>query len=176
MGRDKATLPHEGRPMWEHQADILRTAGCHPIAIVRQTGQPPLGLPDDLLLWHDPVTDAGPLAGLHAALSHARTPLLAVLAIDMPQIDAGWYQWLGTHCDDHRGAIARRPDGVYEPLAAIYPRVALTEVTQRLASPDRSLQSLAAALLAQNLLQSVPLRESDLWRVSNWNSPEDRPV
>ena len=174
MGRDKAGLPHEGRPMWERQAGILRAAGAEPITFVRAPGQAPLGLPDDLLLWHDIYTDAGPLAGLHAALSHTRTLLIAVLAVDMPRIDAWWYQWLGSYCGSNIGAMACRPDGRFEPLAAIYPRTALAEVTRRLGDADRSLQSLAAALMERHLLRNVPLPEGDLWRVTNWNTPGDR--
>lgn len=173
MGRDKATLAHEGRPMWERQAGVLRAAGCDVIAVVRQPGQAPLGLPDDLLLWHDPVADAGPLAGLHAALSSSRTLLIAVLAVDMPRIDPWWFQWLGSYCGSNIGAMACRPDGMHEPLAAIYPRTAVTETARLLTGPDRSLQSLAAALMTRHLLRSVPLPEGDLWRVANWNTPAD---
>lgn len=174
MGRDKATLSHEGRPLWERQAAILRETGADPVAIVRAPGQAPLGLPEDLLLWHDTAVGAGPLAGLHAALIHSRTLLLAVLAVDMPRIDAWWYQWLGSYCGSNIGAVACRPDGRHEPLAAIYPRSALGEVTRRLDSPDRSLQSLATALQERNLLRSVPLPAGELWRVANWNAPTDR--
>src|SRR5689334_8223671 len=95
MGRDKATLAHDGRPLWARQAGILRETGADPVAVVRAPGQAPLGLPDDLLLWHDTVAAVGPLAGLHIALSQCRTSLLAVLAVDMPRVDAWWFQWLG---------------------------------------------------------------------------------
>jgi molybdopterin-guanine dinucleotide biosynthesis protein A len=174
MGRDKAVLPHEGRPMWERQAGVLQEAGAGVIAIVRQPGQPPLGLPESVALWHDTVTDAGPLAGLHAALTQCRTRLLAVLAVDMPRIDAWWFQWLGSYCGSAVGAMACRPDGTHEPLAAIYPREALAEVAARLPGADRSLQSLAAALVSRNLLRRVPLPAGELWRVANWNTPGDR--
>ncbi len=174
MGRDKATLSHEGRPLWERQAQVLGESGAAPLAIVRAPGQAPLGLPDGLLLWHDTVTDAGPLAGLHTALSQSRTLLVAVLAVDMPRIDAWWFQWLGTYSGSNIGAIATRPDGLHEPLAAIYPRTALAEVTARIQNAgDRSLQSLAVALMERHLLRSVPLPERELWRVSNWNTPAD---
>ncbi|AOS46177.1 molybdopterin-guanine dinucleotide biosynthesis protein MobA [Lacunisphaera limnophila] len=174
MGRDKATLAHEGRPLWERQAAVLRDAGCAFVGVVRQPGQAPLGLPEPVLLWHDAVADAGPLAGLHAALSSSRTLLVAVLAVDMPRIDAWWYHWLGSYCGSNIGAVACRPDGSYEPLAAIYPRTALVEATARLAGPDRSLQALAGALMTRHLLRSVPLPEGELWRVANWNTPADR--
>lgn len=174
MGRDKATLAFEGRPLWEHQVRVLREADADPVAIVRAPGQSPLGLPDDLRLWHDTFTDAGPLAGLHTALSQSRTLLVAVLAVDMPRIDAWWFQWLGTHCGSSVGAIATRPDGRHEPLAAIYPRIALEEITRRLASDaDHSLQSLVNGLMQRHLLRSVPLPAADLWRVANWNTPTD---
>jgi len=171
MGRDKALLAHEARPLWERQALTLHGAGADPVAIVRAPGQPPLGLPDHLMLWHDTVTDSGPLAGLHTALTHSRTLLLAVLAVDMPRIDAWWYQWLGSYCGSSIGAMACRPDGRHEPLAAIYPRLALAEVTRRLDEPDRSLQALATALMERHLVRSVPLPAAELWRVENWNHP-----
>jgi molybdopterin-guanine dinucleotide biosynthesis protein A len=174
MGRDKATLVHEGRPLWERQTAALRAAGADPIAVVRQPGQTPLGLPADVLLWHDTVIDAGPLAGLHTALKESRTLLVAVLAVDMPRIDAWWFQWLGSFCGSNIGAMARRPDGAHEPLAAIYPRTALTETAPRLDAGNRSLQSLAIALMSRHLMRSVPLPANELWRVTNWNSPADQ--
>lgn len=174
MGRDKATLAFDGRPLWEHQVRVLRGADADPVAIVRAPGQSPLGLPDDLQLWHDSVADVGPLAGLHTALSQSRTLLVAVLAVDMPRIDAWWFQWLGTYCGSNVGAVATRPDGQHEPLAAIYPRTTLEEVARRLATgSDRSLQSLVTALMQRHLLRSVPLPERELWRAANWNTPED---
>ncbi|HEY8995475.1 MAG TPA: NTP transferase domain-containing protein, partial [Lacunisphaera sp.] len=141
--------------------------------VVRQPGQAPLGLPEDVMLWHDFVLEAGPLAGLHTALSHARTSLIAVLAVDMPRIDAWWFQWLGSFCGSNVGAMACRPDGMHEPLAAIYPRIALKEITAQLVADDRSLQTLARMLADQHLLRRVPLLENEFWRVSNWNSPAE---
>lgn len=174
MGRDKATLPHLGRPMWLRQAEVLLAAGADAIAVVRAPGQAPLGLPENIALWHDLVPGAGPLAGLHAALSRCRTHLLAVLAVDMPRIDAWWFQWLGSYCGSAIGAMACRPDGRHEPLAAIYPREVLAEVETRLHGEDCSLQALATALIAQHRLRSVPLPAGDLWRVANWNTPDER--
>jgi molybdopterin-guanine dinucleotide biosynthesis protein A len=92
----------------------------------------------------------------------------------MPRIDAWWYQWLGSFCGSNIGAMACRPDGMHEPLAAIYPRTALMETAPRLdRAADRSLQSLAIALMSRHLLRSVPLAATELWRVTNWNTPAD---
>lgn len=159
--------------MWERQAGVLRAAGADPIAVIRQPGQAPLGLPEDVLLWHDTILNAGPLAGVHTALGQSRTLLVAVLAVDMPRIDAWWFQWLGSFCGSNIGAMVRRPDGSHEPLAAIYPRSALMETAGRLDRTDRSLQNLAIALMSRHLLRSVPLPATELWRVTNWNTPTE---
>jgi molybdopterin-guanine dinucleotide biosynthesis protein A len=119
------------------------------------------------------VSGIGPLAGVHAALTACPTGWLAVVATDMPRLDPGWFEWLGGFCSPDSGAVARRRDGTHEPLAAIYPQSARAEATARLTGPDLSLQALAVALITQGLLVSVPLPDADLWRVENWNTPED---
>lgn len=173
MGRDKAALVVGENPLWQRQVNLLRTAGAGVVGVVRRPGQPALELPADIPLWQDAVTGIGPLAGLHAALTACPTDFLAVIATDMPRLEYGWFQWLGGSCSNNCGAMARRNDGTHEPLAAIYPKAALAEVTRRLAGPDLSLQVLAEALIAQKLLVSVPLPEADLWRVENWNTPTE---
>jgi molybdopterin-guanine dinucleotide biosynthesis protein A len=173
MGRDKAQLTLNGEPFWRRQARILQRAGAGTVGIVRQPTQAPLDLPPGIALWHDSVADAGPLAGLHAALLHCTTEWLAVVATDMPAIDASWFQWLRGHCRPGCGAMVRHVNGDHEPLAAIYPRAALLEVTRRLAAGPRSLQSLADALIAAGQLTSLTLPPGDAWRTANWNTPAE---
>ena len=173
MGRDKAVLVIGGAPLWQRQVKVLRAAGAGVVGIVRRPDQPALALPVDVPLWQDAVSGIGPLAGLHPALTACSTDFLAVVATDMPRLEAGWFKWLGGFCCTDCGAIARRTDGTYEPLAAIYPKAALTEVARRLTGPEFSLQGLAAALIAQKLLVSVPLPDADLGQVENWNTPAE---
>ncbi len=173
MGKDKAALVVNGQPLWLRQVGVLRAAGAATVGIVRRADQPPLPLDEGIPLWVDAVADAGPLAGLHAALTACRTDWVAVLAVDLPRIDAGWFAGLAGLCGSGRGAAAQHADGAFEPLAAIYPRAALAEVTTRLRGPDFSLQALAAALFARQLLARVPLPDADRWRLENWNTPAD---
>ncbi|MBC8014000.1 MAG: hypothetical protein H7X74_07990, partial [Methyloceanibacter sp.] len=67
-------------------------------------------------------------------------------------------------------------DGTHEPLAAIYPQTARAEAARRLAGPNFSLQALVDSLIAQELVDSVPLPDADLGQVENWNTPTDAPV
>jgi molybdopterin-guanine dinucleotide biosynthesis protein A len=173
MGRDKASLVVDEIPLWQRQVNMLRSAGAGVVGVVRRPGQAPLHLPADVPLWQDAVSGIGPLAGLHAALTTCRTPWLAVVATDLPRLEAGWFRWLGGLCSPGRGAMARLPDGPYEPLAAIYPKAALAEVTRRLGGPEYSLQSLAAKLVAQELLATAMVPEADRSQLENWNTPAE---
>ncbi|HKB57514.1 MAG TPA: NTP transferase domain-containing protein [Lacunisphaera sp.] len=173
MGQDKALLMLDGEPLWLRQMRVLREAGANRVGIVRQREQAPLVLPSGVTLWHDTVIGAGPLAGLHAALGACETEWLAVLATDMPRIDAGWFRWLRGYCRPGCGAMVRHANGHFEPLAAIYPRAALAEVTRRLHAGPLALHALAEVLLAERQLVSVPLPATESWRVANWNTPAE---
>jgi len=170
MGRDKARLDWEGAPLWRRQLNVLRRAGADPVFVVRRNGQPRLG--ERVRQRHDTVEGAGPLAGLHAALLALPTRWLAVLAVDMPQIDADWFCWLGQFCRPGTGAVARTSSG-FEPLAAIFPREAAVLAAAHLQRGDRSLQHLVAALVQMRRLIAVPLPASGSGRVLNWNTPTD---
>src|SRR5690242_13676099 len=132
MGRDKAALVVGDQPLWQRQVKLLRTAGAGVVGVVRRPDQPTLALPAGVPLWQDVVSGIGPLAGLHAALTACATGWLAVVATDMPRLEAGWFQWLGGFCSPGCGAMARRRDGAHEPLAAIYPPAAHAEAARRL--------------------------------------------
>lgn len=170
MGRDKAMLSWEGELLWLRQRRVLGECGADPVTVVRRRGQPPLGEQEHLL--YDTMEGVGPLAGLHAALLACWTDLLAVLAVDMPAIDAAWFRWLGGFCRPGAGAVVRTAAG-FEPLAAIYPREALAAVVSHLEPGDRSLQSLVAALVDAQRLVAVPLPAGWHKRITNLNTIND---
>lgn len=170
MGRDKAGLRLAGEPLWRRQARVLAEAGAEPVVIVRRPGQRRLGR--QLETVRDTVIGAGPLAGLQAALTAGGGRPVAVLAVDMPAVDAAWFHRLWAKCRAGVGAVARHEDG-YEPLAAIFPGEALPEVAARLARGERSMQELVRALVRRRRLKVVRLAEAERWRVANWNRPED---
>jgi len=171
MGRDKAQIQFNGEPMWRRQYRVLRRAGASPVVVVRRDGQSALG--KDIPEVRDVFPGAGPLAGLQAALVAMETRWLAVLAVDMPAIDAGWFRWLSEFCGVESGAVVRHEDG-FEPLAAIYPRAALATVARRLRRGALSMQELIAALVRADRMTVVSLSETERWRVENWNRPQDR--
>lgn len=165
-GFDKARALLGGEPAWRRQARILRSAGADPVVLVRRPGQP---APDGIACWRDSIAGAGPLAGLHAALARRQAAWIAVLAVDMPGIDSGWFRWLSGFCRQGVGAIGRHP-AAFEPLAAIYPAEALAEVEVRLRRHESSLQGLALALAAAGRLRIVPLPAAQAARVASLNA------
>ena len=174
MGRDKAGLLVDGEALWRRQTRILRDAGAERVAVVRRRDQSDLGAP---LCLRDRGSDAGPLAGLESALIEARRvagleSFLAVLAVDMPGIDAAWFRRLRQACRPGRGAVGRHA-AACEPLAAIYPLGALEEVSRRLASRVHSLQELAFALAEAGRLAFVSIASSEQGRFASANTPQD---
>lgn len=173
MGRDKATLRIGGTPLWRRQVGVLRAAGAAPLFLVRARGQRALATGRRTRLLRDAVADAGPLAGLHAALSASDAAHLAVLAVDLPAMDAAWFTALARRCAPGVGAVARTARG-YEPLAAIYPRAALPLITRRLAAGELALQDLLRTLVRGRLMRVRRVRAADA-RLANWNTPADPP-
>ena len=170
MGRDKALLRVGGEPMWRRQAKVLREAGAEPVFVVRRGGQRVL----DRAVRHvwDAWENAGPLAGLEAALRATSGDWVAVLAVDMPAIEAEWFRWLRGFCAPGCGAVVRHAEGT-EPLAAIYPREALGVVSRRLKEGRRSMQELVTALARGRRMRLVRVGEAERGRLKNWNTPED---
>lgn len=171
MRRNKATLPLNGQPLWQRQAKVLRAAGCSPVLFALRPRQRSLG--HRAMEIRDVVEHAGPLAGLHAALAAASSPLVAVLAVDMPRVTTGWFRRLRGSCTSRRGAVFRGPEGV-EPLAAVYPRAAaLVEATRRIRRSDLAVHRLVAALVRAGHLKVLRLTARELPQAVNWNRPKD---
>jgi molybdopterin-guanine dinucleotide biosynthesis protein A len=168
MGRDKATLRLKGKLLWRRQVAVLRAAGADPVWIGRRSDQTKLGRGARVLF--DELSDIGPIAGLHSALKSIEASWVAVLAVDMPAIEADWFAKLFAQCSDGVGAVARHADG-FEPLAAIYPEEAFEIVSRRVKAKKFSLQDAVKALVRGKRMRVVRLPESERWRVANWNKP-----
>ena len=82
MGRDKAAVLLDGQPLWERQ--IATLAAAHPLElfISGRTDGPYQNSRYEVIA--DLHSDRGPLGGIEAACWRMRTPLLCVLAVDLP--------------------------------------------------------------------------------------------
>ncbi len=167
MGRDKALVQVDGSALWLRQVRVLRAAGAQRVVVIRRRGQAPLDQAD---CRTDTYGGSGPLAGLQAALGIGGHRWVAVLAVDMPGIDAAWFSWLRGFCRPRSGAIARHA-AAPEPLAAIYPALAWADATARLTRRDLSAGRFALGLAASGRMTVVTLPAGLLRRVASLNTP-----
>ena len=90
MGRDKAYLPVQwegtSAPLWKRQLGVLQALAPDRLVI---SGPRKPGYPESVTILADEYDGVGPLGGIATCLRKTQTTLLLVLAIDLPQIQAG---------------------------------------------------------------------------------------
>ncbi|MFO7605782.1 MAG: molybdenum cofactor guanylyltransferase [Desulfurivibrionaceae bacterium] len=132
----------------------------------------------DFLGWPsagDIHADAGPLAGIHAALITAATPFLFVAGCDMPFLDRRLIAHLCELAEGYDAVVPRTAKGL-EPLHAVYRRDIVEVVDHHLARGDRKIQKILAELKVRELNETEILRAAgDLNSFRNINTVADLP-
>jgi molybdopterin-guanine dinucleotide biosynthesis protein A len=142
MGRDKALLEIDGRPLVQHLLDTLRCLGRAP----RICGSRP-----DLARFADVIPDnfaqSGPLGGIEAALAASNEDLNLFVPVDLPRLPSEFLRWLMAR-EERSQAVATIPRyaGRHHPLCAVYSR--------------RLLSGLQSSLAAGKFKVMVAIRES----------------
>ena len=147
QGVDKGLQPFRGRPMVQHAIERLapqvatllvntnRNADCH-----ARFGWPVIG---------DAIEGfAGPLAGLHAGMRHARTRYVVTVPCDSPFLPADLVERLATGLAGAHGArlaVARTREHVH-PVFALVDRSLLADLETFLASGQRKIDAWYAPL------------------------------
>jgi molybdopterin-guanine dinucleotide biosynthesis protein A len=121
MGRDKAWLPLAGKSLLARQVELVRQLGPAEVFIAGRADTDYRALGCRVLT--DRFLGAGPLAGLERALEATTTPLLLVLAVDLPNLTVPFLRRLADGCAGEAGVVPRHA-GHLEPLVAFYPKVA----------------------------------------------------
>ncbi len=182
MGRDKATIEIAGRTMLERAVSRLRSL-CREIVVVGPHRQE--SAVEGVSMVSDIHPHAGPLGGLHTALSRAAGRAVFVLACDLPNVSPGLLQWIVRSPSANReepqglagsaGPWARVPRDRQEvqPLCGLYSGDCLSIVEKALGSGRLSVLD-----LLENLdLQVLDLDATAVWYrpglLANINRPED---
>ena len=137
MGEDKALLAWEGGTLLDHAIARLRTV-CGEVRVL--SGPEPRyadrGLPVDV----DTLADAGPLAGLAAALAVAAPRAAVLLGVDMPFVTVALLAQVRDGLAGWDAAVPVTADGP-EPLCAAYGPACLGPVREALAAGERRMTS-----------------------------------
>jgi molybdenum cofactor guanylyltransferase len=170
MGRDKATLPVEGRPLGLRPVEALR-------ALVDEVVVAGPRLPGlEARAVADAVPGGGPLAGVVAGLTAARTPLAVVAACDMPSLLPALVSLLLGRLESRPELLAaccRGPRGL-EPLPLALRTAASAPLGAALAAGVRALRE-AVDGPGLGVVEEPEWRAVDPQGSSfvNWNLPEE---
>lgn len=141
MGRAKATLMLDGATLLDRALERLRPIATH---LLIASGDADLRRPGCMTV-HDSRAGCGPLGGIVAALGASPAQRCAIVAVDMPHIDAALLRSLAQRCENVDAVVPvseRRP----EPLHAVYARAALPVLRRMLHSSDLSMAASLSAL------------------------------
>lgn len=138
-GAVKATLTVGGAAILTRQRRALEALGVTPVVIA---ADPAPFAEFDITVHPDVLAGAGALGGLHAALAHADTPHVVVLAGDLPFVTAEFVGHLVSLRHDADAVVPRDAHG-WHPLCACYGRHLAADLARRI---GRGQLRIAAAL------------------------------
>lgn len=179
MGSDKALVSLGESTLLERAIATLARVADH---VVLATGATPryveLGLPIALDRW----VDAGPLAGLEAALALAPDGFVVVCACDMPRVDARLLDALLARAAQQDADVCLlRTQGGVEPLCGVYHTRVLAAIRSALDAGERKVLSFLRFTLSDGRApRAIDASERDLVGGTgersagiNLNTPED---
>jgi molybdopterin-guanine dinucleotide biosynthesis protein A len=175
MGRPKAWLPFGPERLLQRVVRLVGTV-ARPIVVVAAPGQDVPDLPTDVSIVRDPVAGRGPLQGLAAGFAGLADPveLVYATATDVPFLEPRWITRLVELIEGHDLAIPRIGES-YHPLAAVYRRVAVVPVIERMLGENRLKLQRIVELVRSRVVSEEEMKAVDprLWTLRNLNRPED---
>ncbi len=171
MGRNKALLPLQGRPLILHIIERLYSLADEVLIVARKpTPYESLGYP----VVVDRYPGAGPLAGLHAALSAARGEWVMLVACDMPLVQPGVFAFL-LSLRSGVDVVMPRVGGREEPLHALYRREACLPAVERALAAGKHRLIAFLPRVRVRYVEEGELRRVDpgLQSFQNVNTPEE---
>ncbi len=164
MGRDKALLDVEGRPLIARIVDRLEDLFDEIVIGAARSG-------DYGVLGRTVIADRepgqGPLMGLASCLERISNDLALVMACDIPRPDLRFAASLLDQAEGYDMVLPRSGDSLHEPLFAVYRRSVLPAAWSLLAAGERSILK----LLDRVRVRSVPLPAEV--RLDNINTLDD---
>lgn len=170
MGRDKAWVEHDGKPLVQLAVEKVRELGVAQIFISGRPDKDYSRLKCRVLFDLEP--GFGPMGGIERGLHECVSPLLLVLAVDLPRMTTAFLRKLSARCDPLTGVVPTLR-GELEPLAAIYPKRCHAIAFDFIARSRYAARNFAEACLREQAVRKHPVGQADAGCFGNWNRPED---
>jgi molybdopterin-guanine dinucleotide biosynthesis protein A len=142
MGRDKARVEFDGRPLVLRIVERLETVSDD-VFVVARAGSNLASLGSRV--YTDACDARTPLAGILTALRVAVHPLVFVCATDMPHVSVELIALLVSHAVSADVVVPQR-DGRLEPLHAVWSSTVAGDVTTALDAGERAVHRVLARL------------------------------
>jgi molybdopterin-guanine dinucleotide biosynthesis protein A len=94
------------------------------------------------------------------------------MAVDLPQMEAGFLRRLAGQCGPATGVVPEL-NGRLEPLCAIYPKRSHAAAAGAIARGEHSAGDFARACLEDGRVRVMCVAPDDAQCFANWNSPSD---
>ncbi|HZD54858.1 MAG TPA: molybdenum cofactor guanylyltransferase [Candidatus Aquicultoraceae bacterium] len=168
MGRNKALLPYRGRPLIAYVFETLESL-FEDIFLVTDDPGPFDFLPCPKI--PDRVPGKGPIAGIDAALTHSRAPLVLAVGCDAPFLSPRLLELLVEKSEGSDLVIPCGPGGP-EPLCAVYGKGCLPLIEESLRTGDLRLADLRKRLHAREIpMEEVAAVDPGFHSFRNINTP-----
>ena len=173
---DKAFLDFRGQSLIERALSVMGMV-CDRVTIVGEAAKfSKYGSSKYVPVVADIFPGCGPLAGIHAALTHSTAELNLMLAVDMPFISKELLEFLFVTAEagDAMITVPRTNRGL-QPLCAVYRRDFSTAAEQALRAGkykvDAAFSGATTRVVEEDELVAVGFSEHNFFNV---NTPQDR--
>jgi molybdenum cofactor guanylyltransferase len=170
MGRDKAWVEFGGVPLIQLAVEKVRALVVNEIFISGRAGEDYAALKHPVLFDLEP--GVGPMGGIERGLHACTSPLLLVLAVDVPRLTTAFLQKLTARCDRLTGLVPE-VNGELEPLVAIYPKRCHAFALEALAGARRAARDFADACARERAVRVYSVSLAAAHCFANWNTPAD---
>lgn len=174
LGRNKALEPFEGEPLIRRVISRMSRVGDSVTVIVNAPERAAeLNLPDGVATAIDRFPDRGSLGGIVTGLFTAQSEWSAFCACDMPFLNPRLYEYLASQRTGY-DAVVPVVEGRPEPTHALYSRVCIGPIEERICANDLKISSffpdVRVKLVPEEEIRS---KDPDLLSFFNINTQED---
>lgn len=173
FGENKALAEFHGQPLISRVAEIITSVFSSCLLV---TNDPDTYKFLNLPMIGDIFPGHGPLAGIHAALTHVPQPEVFVTGCDMPRIDPRFirYQCRLAEVEKEADAILPWLETGPEPLHGLYRKTCLPVIENSLKNGERKAVAVLEKLKVRRLEPDAILANGgDLKMFANINRPGD---